>query len=485
MVDIEVDIKNTKLQLTFSCSDTFKQLREHFSVANKAASFARRRGRFIPTRKYAITPAGKCDFGLLQDIKRWLIENQHVCNFKLSERYKEFVNVSKKHDHILHNDDEFFKRFAVDLRYYQKEVLNKAFENGHGTCVLSTGAGKTILTAALIERFFIKSNNPNFKCLVIVPDTGLVEQTYEEFVSSGITFSVSKWSGSNKIDKTSNVIICNSQILYAQYKDNTWLSEVDLLVVDECHKIKATNEISSIISNFKTPNRFGFTGTLPDDKFDMWSVIGKLGSVIYEKSSYDLRQEDFLVNVKVKILQISYNETIPKISSNKYRNELEFIYSNDKRNKLLSDLSKKLNNNCLILVNHIEHGENVFNFISSHNPDKRVYFIQGATPLEERERIKKEMEEFHNVICIAMSSIFSTGVNIKNLHYIVFAAGGKSFVRTVQSIGRGLRKHSSKSQLVIFDIGDQLHYGNKHLESRKSIYEQQKIQFTSVDLSAK
>jgi len=485
MVDIDIDIKKTKLHMKFSCADTFRALREHFSVANKSATFARRGRRFIPSRKYAITAGGKCDFGLLQDIKKWLISNQYICNFKLSDNYKKFVDTSKKHDHILHSDDDFYKRFTVDLRYYQKDVLNRAFEYGHGTCVLSTGAGKTILTAALIERFYQKSNNPNFKCLVIVPDTGLVQQTYEEFIGCGITFSVSKWSGSNKINKETNVIICNSQILYKQFKVNPWLVDIDLLVVDECHKIKSTNEISNIISEFKTPNRFGFTGTLPDDKFDEWSVVGKLGSVIYEKSSFDLRQEDYLVNVKVKILQIKYNESVPHLTSNKYRNELEFIYSNEKRNNLLSDLSRKLNNNCLILVNHISHGENVYNFIASHNPDKRVYFIQGSTLIEERERIKRELEEFSNVICIAMSSIFSTGVNIKNLHYIIFAAGGKSFVRTVQSIGRGLRKHCSKSQLIIFDMGDQLSYGIKHLEARKRIYEQQKIQFTSVDLITK
>jgi superfamily II DNA or RNA helicase len=484
MIEIDVDIKSTKVHLRFSCNDTFKRLREHFSVTNKAATFARRKGRFMPSRKYVITPAGKCDFGLLQEIKKWLIENQFICKFNLSEGYKQFIQRSKKHDHLLHNDDEFYNRFNVELRYYQKEVLNKAFENGYGTCVLSTGAGKTILTAALIERFYQKSNNKNFKCLVIVPDTGLVQQTYDEFLGCGITFSISKWSGSSKIDKTTNTIICNSQILYSQFDNNKWLSEVDLLIVDECHKIKSSTEISNIISTFTTPNRFGFTGTLPEDNIDRWSVIGKLGGVIYEKNSYELRQEEYLVNAQVKILQIHYTDNIPRISNNKYRNELEYLYKNAKRNKLLSDISKKLNNNCLILVNHIEHGESVFDFISKLNPDKRVYFIQGSTPVEERERIKRDMEEFKNVICIAMSSIFSTGVNIKNLHYIIFAAGGKSFIRTVQSIGRGLRKHLSKTQLVIFDIGDQLHYGQKHLESRKKIYEQQKIQFTSVDLFA-
>jgi superfamily II DNA or RNA helicase len=199
--------------------------------------------------------------------------------------------------------------------------------------------------------------------------------------------------------------------------------------------------------------------------------------VIYEKSSFELRVEDFLFNVEVKILNIHYTDRPLTLTENKYRDELQFIYTNEYRNQLLKNLCQKLTNNTLILVNHIEHGENLFNKFKDTN--KQVFFIRGEVEVSEREEIKKMMENNNNVVCIAISAIFSTGVNIKNLHNIIFAAGGKSFVRTVQSIGRGLRKHDSKERLIIIDIADYLQYGIAHSLKRQEIYTKEKIRFST------
>jgi superfamily II DNA or RNA helicase len=187
--------------------------------------------------------------------------------------------------------------------------------------------------------------------------------------------------------------------------------------------------------------------------------------------------EDYLANVNVKVLKLNYKDKIRYETQDRYREELNFIYESFDRNTFLSKLVGKLPNNTLILVNHIKHGEALMNYLSTL-ADKQVYFIRGEVDVEEREKIKGIMERECNVICVAISAIFSTGVNIKNLHNIVFAAGGKSFVRTVQSIGRGLRKHDSKSKLVIIDICDNLPYGIKHNEKRKEIYESEKIRYT-------
>ena len=122
----------------------------------------------------------------------------------------------------------------MELRDYQQEVISKSMKNGWGTCVLGTGAGKTLITAALIENYYRKTNNKElFKCIMIVPDLGLVQQTYDEFLKFGISFKVTKWTGNNKPDLTSNVIICNIQILQSRLDDNEWVKYVDLLVVDE------------------------------------------------------------------------------------------------------------------------------------------------------------------------------------------------------------------------------------------------------------
>jgi superfamily II DNA or RNA helicase len=128
-------------------------------------------------------------------------------------------------------------------------------------------------------------------------------------------------------------------------------------------------------------------------------------------------------------------------------------------------------------VNHIIHGEILFNKLSPLT-DKQVFFIQGEINVEERERIKQIMEKDSNVICIAISAIFSTGVNVTNIHNIIFAAGGKSFIRTVQSIGRGLRLHNQKKRLLIIDIYENLKYSIRHQLNRQNIYITEKIQYT-------
>lgn len=464
-----------KLLLSSDCGDTFNRIREHFSVENANAKFAGRFKRFLPSRKYIITPLGACELGVYWLIRKYLIDTQIICDIQISEKLKSVLNIGKE---VLPSIN-----LKYELRDYQTDVLERAIKAGRGTCVLGTGAGKTLITAALIESFYQLQNKKElFKCIIIVPDLGLVEQTYNEFLASGITFKVTKWTGSNKLDLTANTIICNSGILQSQFPQNDWVKYVDLLVVDECHKIKPENKISKIISKIKTHNRYGFTGTLPEEQINKWSIFGKFGPIIYEKNSFELRIEDFLVSVEVKVIDITYTERPKKISGNNYRDELQFLYNNSFRNNIIKNLCEKLSNNTLVLVNHIEHGETLLNLLTSLT-DKRVYFIRGEVDVDEREKIKVIMENSNDIICIAISAIFSTGVNIKNLHNIIFTAAGKSFVRTVQSIGRGLRKHETKSKLIIIDLADNLTYSKSHSIKRQEIYKKEKINFSIKTIS--
>jgi superfamily II DNA or RNA helicase len=203
---------------------------------------------------------------------------------------------------------------------------------------------------------------------------------------------------------------------------------------------------------------------------------------LFEKNSKDLRDENILTDVRVKMLKLMHpDHKIPKKSKKKdksptedYNNELNYIYNSTERNELIKKLASKLNNNTLILVNHLEHGDALMNTIQS-TPDKNVIYIKGDVDLESRMQSIVDMEQKNNMICIAMSSIFSTGINIKNLHNIIFVSGGKSFIRIVQGIGRGLRLHENKEKLVIIDIYDNLKYSQDHATERKSIYDDEQI----------
>ena len=475
MIEFEYIRATGKLRTICSDSSLFDKIREHFSVENTGARFARRYSRFVPRRKYAISNTGVSDLGLYWEIRQYLIKEQIKVDINISTELQEALDVGI--------NKELFTEFEFKLREYQEEVVKKALKVGRGTCVLGTGAGKTFTTAALIENYFRNCKDKDvFKCIVLVPDLGLVTQTYNEFLNCGTSFKLTKWTGKNKPDLTANVIICNIGIVQSQFEDSDWMKYIDLLIVDECHKVKATNKISKIIAKIKTKNKYGFTGTLPEDQLDKWSIIGKLGPVIYEKSSYELRLEDYLANVVVKVVNIEYKNHPIYEGVDGYRAELDYIYESDKRNTFLTQLCSKLENNTLILVNHISHGVNLSEYLTQCE-DKQVYFIRGEVEVDTREDIKRIMEKETNVICVAMSSIFSTGVNIKNIHNIIFAAGGKSFVRTVQSIGRGLRKHDSKDKLVIFDISDRLRYGIRHSEKRKEIYQREKIKYVEKNIS--
>ena len=475
---IELDYNKSTNKLLIRCDDsfTFDSLREHFSTENKNASFMQRRfkarGVKIPTRKYVITPTGTCDIGLYWEIRKYFIEKQIILNVTFCENLTKALHIG--------SENEAYTKFNLELRDYQEDVLKKALKLGWGTCILGTGAGKTLTTAALIENYYRNSNNKDtFKCIMLVPDLTLVSQTYQEFIDCGISYSLTMWTGSIKPDLSANVIICNIGILQSRFSESEWVKYIDLLVIDECHKIKSDNKISKIVSKIKTRHRYGFTGTLPDNNEDKWFLIGKLGPVLYEKTSAELRNESFLTNVEVKILNIDHgNVQIPQLTDSNYRNELDFIYESTKRNDLLAKLCERLANNTLILVNHIKHGEILHELLTKTCKTKQVYFIRGEIEVKEREDIKKIMESDDNVVCIAISAIFSTGVNIKNLHNIVFAAGGKSFIRTVQSIGRGLRLHANKTRLIIIDMCDLLHYSKKHCEKRMEIYSKEKIAYS-------
>ena len=166
-----------------------------------------------------------------------------------------------------------------------------------------------------------------------------------------------------------------------------------------------------------------------------------------------------------------------------YKEEVEFLYSNEYRNKFLNDLCFKLDKNILLLVNRLEHGHKLLNYFNNNINNKKIYFIRGEIDVNSRDEIKKLMEEENNIICIAITKIFSTGINIKNLHNIILASGGKSSVTVVQSIGRGLRLHPNKKELNIFDICDKgFEYSTAHANKRLKIYETEKIKVTETNI---
>ena len=452
-------------------SEYLEQIREHFSIEDKALVFMRRRyGRNMPVRKYAITNKGHFDLPFYKDICKEITQTFPSLVLKTSEKFEQLIADSKIADSLI--------TLKLEPRDYQKESAELALQKGQGIIVLPTSAGKTF-TMALIAATAIKEKDYNV--FIIVPNIQLVQQTYQDFLDYGILESlISKWTGNHEYSET-KIVISNSQILLSEKQDTSVLKRYQCVIVDECHKNASAQKITKLIKNLNYKHIFGLTGSLPENKFDVWSLNRIFGPIIYHKKSIELRQDQYISKVRVVGLEIEYtnipNFSRPSMSEPTagYEEETVWLHTNEFRNSLILKLIDKLQTNTLILVDRIVHGEVLLNYLKQ-NTSKQVYFIQGSVDVEEREKLRQLMEETHGVICIAISKIFSTGISIKNLHNVVFAAIGKARIKIIQSIGRSLRLHQSKEIATIFDIADvNLTYGYKHYEERKRLYDSEKI----------
>jgi superfamily II DNA or RNA helicase len=428
----------------------------------------------VPDRLYCITPTGLFEPGMLFTILKLIKEQYPDEQVVIDPDVYEIINPKVE-------GTEVFDRLMLPLRDYQLTANEKALKKGRGILKIGTGGGKTLTLASLISSYYMVDKS--WKVIIIVPTLSLVSQTYKDFQEYNVPFSYTMWHGNAEPDLDANVIIANRNIIQTNYDDSHWINFVDMAVIDECHGIKKNNSISKIVGKINTNIKFGCTGTLPENKIDEWSVLGKIGPVLFDKDSFELRKEKYLTPVNVFQVEISYQNP-PKIvkGQNNYYNELDFIYDNVFRNNVIKSTCNGCKNNTLVLVNHLRHGETLLELISQLS-DKRVYFISGEMPVDERERIRAEMETNNDIICIAMSSIFSTGVNVKNLHNIIFASGGKSFIRIVQSVGRGLRLHELKDKLNIIDIVDNIKYGSAHGMKRRATYKKEQIDYSITKIN--
>lgn len=343
----------------------------------------------------------------------------------------------------------------------------------------------SVIQAGLCKTFL--EHHPEYKILISVPNTYLLNQLYDSFIDEfGIT-SVTKWGDKNVPDLSKNIIIANNQILVSDIKATlSVVQNFDVVIVDEVHRIgDKKTQIGKVIHNIPTPRKFGLTGTLPDDNMTMWNVIGKIGPIIYEKNSYDIRKKGAITDIEVNVI-VCNHQTKPVFSritnepTEKYNQELDYIMNLSSRNEVVRKIVHSLSGNILVMVDRIEYGNTLLDILKKDG--KKVFFIQGDTPIEERNRITTLMENETGIVCIAMSTIFSTGVSVKNLHYAVFTYIGKSTVKIVQSIGRTVRKHETKNKAIIFDIADNLPYSFKHLKERLGIYKDQRIEYKTTTI---
>ena len=481
MTTVKLDYIEEKNKCTIEINDRSikDRLYQAFSTPNTAKKFVKGPQRhWIPDNIYFITPMGSFNFGLAELVVSWFKHNvpQESITWEISDNFKQKFSPFQ--------EVEFQDKLNLPLRDYQKDCVLSALKYKFGTFVMGTGAGKTLTIASILDNLFhYKKIN---RALILVPDNGLVLQFNDELVNQyGIKQKITLFYDKfNVVSESDKLIIANRPLFLSrwnQYK-KFWENKIDCLIVDEAHSLKHSNEVSKCISKVHSFYKFGFTGTLAETKEDKFKTIGLLGPVRYEKTSKQLRDEGFLTDVSVRRLRLVYPER-PHFMQ--YREEVAFLEQNEHRNKFITKMVFGLNRNTLLLVNHLDHGfllESMFNN-NNHDNSKQIYFIRGEVETDIREQIKKLMEEKNNIVCIAITKIFSTGINIKNLHNIILCSGGKSSITVIQSIGRGLRLHPDKKELNIFDIIDVGYkYSVTHSEKRKQIYKSEKIKVKNYNI---
>lgn len=388
------------------------------------------------------------------------IKNNVYIDSLSEEQEEEFIN-----DFMCITDNLLQDKF---LPYtHQIRGALKSIHHKRGICEHITSSGKS-LTITLVINYLLQKK-PNYKILILVPKLDLIEQLTENMISFGIpNEKLGKFCGYQK-DTQQPIIISTWQSLL---KKKEFLSTFNVLIVDECHSLKADVVRSITEKMINAEFRLGFTGTMPDNKADFLLIEGVLGPIIDKVSYQELQEAKQISDIDIKILKIEYpQEILHKTEHFDYQEEKKFLEENQFRNNAIIKIALefvKKNQNVLILVKKISHSENLYNMLKQLI--QSVYLINGSIDISERNKIRKNMEESGGNVIVATVGVYSVGISIKRLHSIIFASAGKSKIQTLQSVGRGLRLHKTKNKLHLIDICENLKFSEDHFKKRLKFY---------------
>tara|TARA_R110001592_G_scaffold47602_3_gene150693 strand:+ start:465 stop:1919 length:1455 start_codon:yes stop_codon:yes gene_type:complete len=366
----------------------------------------------------------------------------------------------------------------IILRDYQVDIINKFLENTQCLQEIATGAGKTLITAVLSQKC-----EPYGRTIVIVPNKDLVVQTEKDYKNLGMDVGV-LYGDRKEYDKTHT--ICTWQSLSvlekkskkyeADFPIDEFLKDVACIMVDEVHKAKA-DVLRKLLSGVfaHVPIRWGLTGTIPKEEEEAVGCTCSLGPVIGKMSSKELQDAGVLADLDIQVLQLQDG----MIQFSNYAQELKWLVTDEKRLKEISEIIKGVsaNGNTLVLIDRIATGQR----LEELNSD--WVFVSGSMKQQDRQDNYDDVSEMDNKVIVATYGVAAVGINIPRIFNLVMLEPGKSFVRVIQSIGRGIRKAQDKDYLNVLDLTSNLKYSKRHLTKRKQFYKEQgfRFQVTKVD----
>lgn len=378
-----------------------------------------------------------------------------------------------------------------EIRDYQYDAVAYGIHHKRAVLQSPTGSGKSLIIYCLL-RWYLDNYESNV--LVVVPTTSLVEQMYNDFASYGMDVENDChiiYSGKDKQTKK-RVIISTWQSIYKLSKE--WFEQFGCVFGDECHGFKAKS-LSAIMNKCTEADfRYGTTGTLDGTQVNRLVLTGLFGPVRKVITTKDLQENNTLAKLNINVLLLNYNdEDKKKFWSDKktYHDELDFIVTHDVRNRFISNLAVSCKGNTLVLFQLVQkHGKVLFDLIDNKVSEKRkVFYVSGETETTDREAIRGIVEKQKDAIIVASMGTFSTGINIKNLHNIIFASPSKSQIRVLQSIGRGLRMSDDGRPTTLYDLADDIHIGKQknftlgHSADRIKIYNKEQFEHKIIPVN--
>jgi superfamily II DNA or RNA helicase len=370
-------------------------------------------------------------------------------------------------------------------RDYQIEGVYDALRHNRKLLISPTASGKSLMIYSLVRYYVEKQQN----ILVVVPTTSLVEQMYKDFADYGwdVGSYCHKIYAGKERETDSQVIITTWQSIYKLPKQ--YFSRFNVVVGDEAHQFKSKSLISIMTKLCDAKYRFGFTGTLDGSQTHKWVLEGLFGPSYKIIKTDELMQKGHLAKLDIKVLLLKH----PPHRFEVFEDEVQYIINHQKRNNFIKNLAIDLKGNTLVLFARVEgHGQPIYDLINNGAADDRkIFFIHGGVDTEERELVREITERENNAIIVASYGTFSTGINIRNLHNVIFASPSKSRIRNLQSIGRVLRKGDNKVKATLYDIADDISYKSRknytlnHLIERIKIYNEENFNYDIVNIPFK
>ena len=405
-------------------------------------------------------------------------------------------------------DDEFSiaeaKQFLkglnlpFEVRDYQLDAFAHAIKKRRSLMLSPTASGKSLIiymiTAYIMTKMYQQKKSG--RTLIIVPTISLVQQMAGDFKSYGYNNPLHCITAGVDKETTEDVVISTWQSIHKMPKK--WFEQFDLVIGDEAHLFKSKSLTGIMTKTVGTKYKYGFTGTLDGTQTHRLVLEGLFGAVEKVTTTKELIDKGTLSEFKIKCIELQYPDEVKQLHKNdKYQDEVDFLVRNESRNRFLRNLVLSLKGNTLLLYNFVEkHGKPLYAEIETAikqgiEKDRKVFFVSGEVDGSAREEIRHIVEKEDDAIIVASYGTFSTGVNIKRLHNIIFSSPSKSRIRVLQSIGRGLRTGDNKDVATLFYIADNLKWKSKnnftldHFAERVKMYNEEKFDYKLYKVSLK